>query len=92
MILIIYLIIVNIVAFVCYGVDKWKAKNHRWRIPEAWLIALAAIGGALGALLGMLVFHHKTRKTKFRVFVPLFLILWVVVVLLCVFKVVDLGI
>ena len=71
-----YLLIINIIAFFLYGIDKRKAVRNKWRIPEATLILFAAIGGALGALLGMLVWHHKTKKWKFRILVPLFLILW----------------
>ena len=75
-----YLVIVNIIAFGMYGVDKQKAIKKQWRIPEAQLLAVAAIGGSAGALLGMQFFHHKTRKWKFRVGVPLILavqlILW----------------
>ena len=79
-ILVVYLIIINIVAFGMYGIDKQKAIKKQWRIPEAQLLAVAAIGGSAGALLGMQFFHHKTRKWKFRVGVPLILavqlILW----------------
>ena len=79
-VIIIYLIIINIVAFGMYGIDKQKAIRKQWRIPEAQLLAVAAIGGSAGALLGMQFFHHKTRKWKFRLGVPLILavqlILW----------------
>ena len=79
-ILVVYLIIVNTIAFGMYGVDKQKAIKKQWRIPEAQLLAVAAIGGSAGALLGMQFFHHKTRKWKFRLGVPLILavqlILW----------------
>ena len=82
-VIIIYLIIINIVAFGMYGIDKQKAIRKQWRIPEAQLQAVAAIGGSAGALLGMQFFHHKTRKWKFRIGVPLILaaqlILWRVV-------------
>ncbi len=74
----IYILLINIIAFVMYGIDKSKAKHGKWRIPEATLIGVAALGGSLGALLGMLVWHHKTKKWKFRILVPVFLILWVV--------------
>lgn len=77
----IYLAVVNIVAFVLYGVDKHKAIQHQWRIPEATLILFAWIGGAAGALLGMNVFHHKTQKAKFRILVPLALVVWIVVLM-----------
>ena len=66
---------VNLLAFALYGVDKVKAKKGAWRIPEATLLLVAFLGGSLGALLGMEVFRHKTRHLKFRILVPLFLIL-----------------
>lgn len=71
-----YLIAVNVIAFIAYGIDKSRAIRHRWRIPEATLIGLALIGGGAGALTGMLIFHHKTRKWKFRLLVPLAILLW----------------
>ena len=69
------LLLVNIVAFAAYGIDKRKAQKARWRIPESTLLLLAFFGGGLGALLGMRVFHHKTKHWKFRILVPLFLVL-----------------
>ena len=66
-------LLVNIVAFVVYGIDKRKAQKGRWRIPESTLLLLAFFGGALGALLGMRAFHHKTKHWKFKILVPLFL-------------------
>ena len=69
-ILVVYLLIVNIVAFGMYGVDKQKAIRKQWRIPEAQLLGVAAIGGSVGALFGMQFFHHKTKKWKFRIGVP----------------------
>ena len=68
-----YLVIINIAAFLIYGLDKWKAKTKQWRVPESMLIFLALIGGGAGALLGMLFWHHKTRKPKFFLGVPLIL-------------------
>ncbi len=75
-VLLYYLLIINMIAFILYGFDKSRAKRDAWRIPEATLICSAAIGGAYGALLGMRFFHHKTRKPKFRILVPLCVILW----------------
>ena len=57
-ILIIYLIVANVLTFFMYGVDKWKAKRSKWRIPEATLLVLAIIGGSIGALLGMKVWRQ----------------------------------
>lgn len=65
-----YLIIINIAAWIMYGLDKWKAKSGAWRIPERTLILTALAGGSVGALAGMLLFHHKTRKPKFMIGVP----------------------
>ena len=72
-----YLLIVNVVTFILYGIDKRKAVKKAWRIPEVTLILFAAIGGSAGALLGMFVWHHKTRKWKFRILVPLFVVVWI---------------
>lgn len=70
-----YLLLINLVAFVMYGIDKYKAKKSKWRIPEATLLMLAAIGGAVGAWIGMQVWHHKTLHKKFRFGVPAILLL-----------------
>ena len=72
-ILLIYLLIVNAAAFLLMLADKRKAIKKAWRIPEATLIAVAAIGGSLGALLGMHIFRHKTRHLKFSIGLPLIL-------------------
>lgn len=72
MILVYWLVIVNLIAFVIYGVDKSLARKKARRIPERTLLFWAWIGGAIGAFLGMRIFHHKTLKPKFYV-VP---VLW----------------
>ncbi len=69
------LIAVNLVSFGLYGLDKLKARKGLWRIRESMLLLAAAFGGSLGALLGMKVFRHKTKHWKFKVLVPVFLIL-----------------
>ena len=74
-IVLIYLLIVNLVAFYLYWNDKRRAKKGRWRIPENTLLLIALLGGSIGALLGMKVFRHKTKHWKFKILVPLFLIL-----------------
>ena len=74
-IVIIYLIAINVCTVLIYGVDKWKAKRSKWRIPEATLLGLAVIGGSVGAWLGMKVWHHKTMQKKFLYGVPAILIL-----------------
>ncbi len=73
-----YLAIINIVAFAMYGADKHKAQNKAWRTPEATLIGVAAIGGSIGAFVGMKVFRHKTKHPKFTIGVPLILILHII--------------
>ena len=68
------LVLINIVTFLLYGWDKFCAQ-HQWRrISEMTLLLAAAIGGSLGALLGMKIFHHKTLHLKFRLGVPLLLL------------------
>lgn len=61
---------VNMVTFLAYGLDKWKARRNRWRIPEAVLLWLAVLGGSPAALVAMHLFHHKTLHKKFRYGVP----------------------
>lgn len=76
-----YLIFINIMACLLYGLDKQKARRNRWRIPEATLLGIALLGGSAGALTGMYLFHHKTKKIKFYLGVPFILIaeagLWI---------------
>ena len=67
-ILLIYLSI-NVIVFLMYGIDKFKAVHNKWRIPENTLIS-GALFGVFGALLGMVTFHHKIRKPKFYITVP----------------------
>ena len=68
-----FLVGINTVAFIVYGVDKWRAAHNSWRIPETTLLGLAIIGGSIGALLGMKVWHHKTMHKKFRFGLPMIL-------------------
>lgn len=72
-----YLLIVNAAGFLLMLVDKFKAKRNLWRIPEATLMGVAAIGGSVGALMGMYTFRHKTRHIKFTVGIPVILALQV---------------
>ena len=81
--LIVYVAAVNVVAFVVYGVDKYKAQKAKWRIRESALLLLAAIGGSAGAWLGMKIWHHKTRHAKFRYGVPAILLIQLTVVFYC---------
>ena len=68
-----YLAAVNAVTFLVYGADKRRAKKGQWRVPEKTLFLLPLLGGSVGGILGMRVFHHKTRHWYFRVGLPLIL-------------------
>ena len=61
-----YLIAINAITFITYGIDKWKARKNKWRIPESTLLLLAVFGGSIGAFLGMRVWRHKTMHKKFK--------------------------
>ena len=74
------LIIINIITFFVYGLDKLKAVNHWWRIPEWVLLGLAVAGGSIGAYLGMMIFRHKTLKPLFRFGVPVIILVHVIAV------------
>ena len=69
-----YLAAVNLVTFTVYGVDKAKARRGVWRVPEKTLFLLPLLGGSVGALLGMLVFRHKTKHWYFVWGIPLILL------------------
>ena len=79
---IIYLAAVNIITFIMFGADKARAVKGRWRISEAALILAALLGGSIGALAGMKIFHHKTRHRKFTVGIPVILALQIVFMVL----------
>ena len=73
-----YLFAINIVSFFLYGIDKYKAKKNKWRIPEATLLMIAVIGGSIGAWVGMRLWHHKTMHKRFKYGIPIIIILQVV--------------
>ena len=70
-----YLAVINAVTFLVYGIDKLRAKRGAWRIPEKTLFLLPIIGGSVGAIAGMKVFHHKTKHWYFKYGLPLILLL-----------------
>lgn len=76
-----YLIIINIITFLFYGIDKFLVKNRLTRIPEVVLFFFALIGGPLGALIGMKTFHHKTKKIKFYIFNIIMLIIYIYIII-----------
>lgn len=86
-VLLLYLELINLAAFVMMGADKHRARVHRERIPEAVLLAVAVAGGSIGAIAGMLLFRHKTLKPKFSVGLPVILGMQVLLCLLLFFAV-----
>ena len=76
----IYFIIINVVAFFMYGLDKYKAKHNQWRIPERALLGVAVFGGTLGAIAGMNFFHHKTKHAYFRYGLPAMLVVQILLI------------
>ena len=77
-----YLIAINIVTFIVYGIDKVKAMKGKWRISEATLLLLAIIGGSVGAWLGMKTWHHKTMHKKFKYGLPLIILVQIALIAL----------
>lgn len=83
-VLAIWLLFINVLTFLAFGLDKWKARRKEKketvrRVPEKNLLLMAAVGGSVGALLGMKAFHHKTRHKAFRFGVPLILALQIII-------------
>ena len=72
-----YVLILNFVTMLVYGIDKFMAKKGKWRIPESTLLLLAVWGGSIGAWLGMRVWRHKTQHKKFKYGIPVIFILQV---------------
>lgn len=84
-IVLIYLVVINVVTFFIYGIDKWKAKRSKWRIEESTLLWWAVFGGSIGALLGMKVWHHKTLHRKFTWGIPVILLAQLAIVCIIVY-------
>lgn len=84
-ILVWYLAVINFTTWAAYGLDKGRAKSGKWRIPERTLLLLALAGGSLGALAGMIMFRHKTRKPKFYISVPVMFVAHCVIVTMLVY-------
>ena len=76
----IVIVLMNLITFIAYGIDKYKAKHNKWRIPEFTLILFAVLGGSIGAILGMHFFHHKTKKPKFFIGVPTIFVLQIITI------------
>lgn len=86
-----YLLAMNLITFFLYGVDKYKAKHNCFRIPEKILLLFSYLGGAYGAAAGMQIWHHKTRKWKFRIAVPISVVLLTILIGLFLHRVLALS-
>lgn len=82
----IWLIVINIITFAVFGIDKKKAIDGKFRIKELTLFVLSLLGGSLGGLIAMHTFHHKTRKWYFKFGIPLILVAWVAMIVWLVYK------
>ena len=78
---IIYLIGINFLSFLLFGIDKYKAIKNQYRIPEKKLLLISMIGGSIGSILGMSIFHHKVKKLKFTIIIPLILLIQIILLL-----------
>ena len=75
-----YFVCVNVLTFFVYGIDKWQARQGKWRISEATLLLYAVIGGSIGAWLGMRVWRHKTMHKKFKYGIPAILMIHIIII------------
>ena len=73
-----YILLINLITFLLFGIDKYKAKKGLWRIPEKVLFLFAILGGSVGALIGMKVFRHKTKHKSFTIGIPAILIIQII--------------
>lgn len=85
--LLVYLALSNLRSLSLFGIDKWKAKHTKWRISEKTLLLVAAIGGSIGAWVGMKLWHHKTQHKKFKYGVPLIFIIQLAALLFASYKI-----
>ncbi|MEG0230303.1 MAG: DUF1294 domain-containing protein [Oscillospiraceae bacterium] len=83
---IIYYILINIIWFILYGIDKNKAKNRKWRIKEFTLLFGGFLGAGFGSFLAMQIFKHKTKHLKFKILVPIFIFLHIILLLIIFLK------
>ena len=84
--IVIYLILINFIAFLSMYIDKKKAIKGKWRIKESTLLMLALVGGSIGAIIGMYAFHHKTQKPRFFLGIPIIIVLQILIFILLVVK------
>ena len=84
--IIIYFVVINVLGFFSMGIDKWKAKKGRWRIPENTLFMFTILGGGVGTILGMYLFRHKSKKKYFTLGMPAILILEIILIIYLYFR------
>lgn len=89
--IILYIAAVNVISFIVMGVDKRRAIKRAFRVPESTLFVLAIIGGSIGSIAGMHLFHHKTRHWYFLYGMPVILALQILLVLAVVFSPIELN-
>lgn len=77
--IIIYLLIINVIAFLAMWIDKRKAEKGKWRISETTLLLLGVLGGSIGGMIGMYTFRHKTKKKRFTIGMPAILIIEIII-------------
>ena len=82
LIIVAYILLINIVAFILFGIDKGRAVDHERRIPEWVLLWSARLGGGLGCWLGMTYFHHKKKHSNFQILIPLWISIWMILLVL----------
>jgi len=78
---VIYSIVINIITFLAMFIDKKKAEKEKWRIKESTLLLLSVLGGSIGGILGMYIFHHKTQKPRFFIGLPVIIILQILLII-----------
>ena len=89
--IILYVAAVNVISFIVMGVDKRRAVKRAFRVPESTLFVLAIIGGSIGSIAGMHLFHHKTRHWYFLYGMPVILALQIILILAVVFSPIELN-
>lgn len=77
-----YLFIINLISFIIYGLDKFLSIKHWYRVSEFILLIFGLVGGVIGSLFGMYIFRHKTKKIKFRIYLFIYSILWLLIIYL----------
>jgi len=83
--LLVYLVVINVIGFLAFGIDKHRSVRSKWRIPETTLFSIAVLFGSIGCMLGMKVFRHKTKKLYFVYGIPAIFLFQVVLILIILF-------